>query len=39
MINGYASDEKPVEGCSNYCLNNGICVMNQDMRQCYCLPG
>ena len=39
MIHGYPSNEKPVDACLNYCLNDGICVMGQNTPHCYCLPG
>ncbi|CAF1130864.1 unnamed protein product [Adineta steineri] len=36
-VNGFPSNEK-IELCSNYCSNDGICVVVDEYRQCYCLP-
>jgi len=38
IINGYPSSIDENTDCSNYCLNDGVCVLINNNRQCYCLP-
>ena len=38
MVSAFPSSDENND-CSNYCQNDGICVVIKNQRQCYCLPG